>query len=126
MPDKIIKHDITECKCCKNQLPTAGEVKSRQLFDIPPIAIEVTEHQIVTKICSHCGTSNKFNFPKGLVQQAQYGNNIKSLEVYLQNYHMLPFVGTVLPFSIINLIRTIIIKFMVESILIVIQNLTRF
>jgi len=29
VPDKIIKHDITECKCCKNQLSAAGEVKAR-------------------------------------------------------------------------------------------------
>jgi len=53
--DKIIKHDICECNCCKNQLPAAGEIETRQLFDIPPIAIEVTEHQRVTKVCSHCG-----------------------------------------------------------------------
>jgi len=26
--DKIIKHDITECKCCKNQLPAAGEIET--------------------------------------------------------------------------------------------------
>jgi len=42
--DKIIKHDISECNCCKNQLPAAGEIETRQLFDISPIAIEVTEH----------------------------------------------------------------------------------
>jgi len=30
-------------------------------------------------------------FPKDLVQEAQYGNNIKAFGVYLQNYHMIPY-----------------------------------
>ncbi len=33
----------------------------------------------------------KSDFPKGLVQRAQYGDKIKALCVYLQNYQMLPF-----------------------------------
>jgi transposase len=90
-PDKIILHDITQCTCCDALLPEEGEMKSRQLFDIPKLAIEITEHQIISKTCSNCGANNKTNFPKGLVQEAQYGNNIKSLGVYLQNYHMLPY-----------------------------------
>ena len=90
-PDKIVLHDITECECCKSQLPKEGVIKSRQIFDIPKIKIEVTEHQIITKVCKNCGKKNKTNFPKGLVQEAQYGNNVKAFAVYLQNYHMLPF-----------------------------------
>ena len=90
-PNKIVLHDITQCECCKSQLPKEGEIKSRQLFDIPKIKIEVTEHQIITKVCRNCGKKNKSNFPKGLVQEAQYGNNVKEFSVSLQNYHMLPF-----------------------------------
>jgi transposase len=90
-PDKIVLHDITECECCKSQLPKKGKIKSRQIFDIPKIKIEVTEHQIITKVCGNCGKKNKTNFPDGLVQEAQYGNNVKAFAVYLQNYHMLPF-----------------------------------
>ncbi len=90
-PDKIIFHDLIECTCCKTKLPKKGDIKSRQLFDIPTIKIEVTEHRIITKFCTNCGKKNKSNFPKGLVQEAQYGNNIKALTVYLQNYHMIPF-----------------------------------
>lgn len=93
--DKIILHDITECTCCKAILPQGGEVKSRQIFDIPKIKIEVTEHQIIIKKCTGCGKKNKSSFPKELVQEAQYGNNIKSLGMYLQNYHMIPYGRTV-------------------------------
>ena len=90
-PDKTILHNITECKCCKTKLPEEGEIKSRQIFDIPEIKINVTEHQIITKVCGNCGEKNKSKFPEGLVQQAQYGDKLKALVVYLQNYHMLPF-----------------------------------
>jgi len=89
--DKIIVHDITQCQCCKAELPKDGEIKTRQIFDIPKIQIEITEHRTITKICSHCGAKNKSNFPEYLVQEAQYGNNIKALAVYLQNYHMIPY-----------------------------------
>ena len=90
-PDKIIFHDITECECCKSELPKEGVIKSRQVFDIPKIKIEVTEHRTITKVCTSCGKKNKTNFPKGLVQEAQYGNNVKAFAVYLQNYQMIPF-----------------------------------
>ena len=90
-PDIIVLHEITQCECCKSQLPKEGKIKSRQIFDIPKIKIEVTEHQIITKVCGNCGKKNKTNFPEGLVQEAQYGNNVKAFSVYLQNYHMLPF-----------------------------------
>ena len=91
IPDKIILHDISHCKCCNTLLTEKGALKSRQIFDIPKIKIAVTEHQIVTKICTQCGTKNKSKFPEDLVQEAQYGNNIKSFGVYLQNYQMIPY-----------------------------------
>ena len=89
--DKIIFHNVTECACCKAKLPKEGEIKARQIFDIPKIQIEVTEHRIIEKKCTQCGKKTKSVFPKALVQEAQYGNGIKSLGVYLQNYHMIPY-----------------------------------
>ena len=90
-PDHIILHDVTQCKCCNTVLPKDGEVKSRQIFDIPKIEIKITEHRILIKKCTNCGVENKSNFPEELVQEAQYGNQIKSLGVYLQNYQMIPY-----------------------------------
>jgi len=90
-PDKVIFHDVKQCSCCGDQLPDSGEKVSRQLFDLPQIKIQVTEHITVSKKCSNCGTSTSSKFPEGLVQEAQYGDRIKSLCVYLQNYQMLPF-----------------------------------
>jgi transposase len=90
-PDEIILHDVTQCECCNALLPEDGEVKSRQVFDIPKIKIKVTEHRIIIKKCTGCGAKNKSDFPEELVQEAQYGNQIKSFGVYLQNYQMIPY-----------------------------------
>jgi len=91
-PDEIVLHDVTQCDCCGHALPeeTKG-FDARQVFDLPPIKMFVTEHRRVKKTCRHCGRENKANFPEGLVQPAQYGNNIKALCTYLQNYQMLPY-----------------------------------
>jgi transposase len=90
-PNQVIFHDITECSCCNSKLPEDGVVKSRQIFDLPKIKIEVTEHQVVTKVCGNCGKKNKSNFPKYLVQEAQYGDNIKAFSVYAHSYQIIPY-----------------------------------
>jgi len=91
-PDIVVIHDIAQCDCCGNELPKEdSNYDARQVFDLPPIKIEVTEHRRLKKTCLHCGRKNKATFPKGMDQEAQYGNGIKSLCVYLQNYQMLPY-----------------------------------
>lgn len=92
IPDKVVLHDITNCGCCGQALP--GEPQgfdTRQVFDLPPIKMFVTEHRRSKKTCRHCGVENKASFPEGLVQPAQYGDNLKALCTYLQNYQMLPY-----------------------------------
>lgn len=92
IPDAIVTHDVKQCISCGNQLPDdSTHYDARQVFDIPPIEIQVTEHRRVHKKCTCCGKLNKGLFPKGLYQEAQYGIGLKSLCVYLQNYQMLPF-----------------------------------
>ncbi len=91
-PDKVVLHDITNCDCCGQTLPNEPQgFDARQVFDLPPIKMFVTEHRRAKKTCRHCGMENKGDFPKGLVQTAQYGNNIKAFCTYLQNYQMLPY-----------------------------------
>ncbi len=90
--DAFINHDVCNCNGCGESLSEACQgYDVRQVFDIPPISIKVTEHRRLHKTCANCGVQNSGEFPKGLVQEAQYGNNLKSLCVYLQNYQMLPF-----------------------------------
>ena len=51
----------------------------RQVFDISPPAVVVTEHQSEVKICQ-CGQVNMF-FPAGINAPVQYGCRAKALAV---------------------------------------------
>lgn len=90
--DEIVVHDVTQCACCGNSLnEESSDYDARQIIDLPVITMKVTEHRRLKKNCTHCGKQNKGIFPENLVQKAQYGTNLKSLCVYLQNYQMLPY-----------------------------------
>lgn len=65
-------------------------VEKRQIFDIPPLSIEVTEYQAEIKTCAHCHTTNKAAFPNAVTQPVQYGSRIKAQALYLMNQHLLP------------------------------------
>jgi len=90
-PDKTILHPVNECTCCGKNLmhQLINKIERRQVYDIPPIKIEVTEHQSEIKTCS-CGHTNKA-FPIGVNHYVQYGPNIKGTLVYLQDYQLLPY-----------------------------------
>lgn len=91
LPDKVVLHDIKTCACCGEKLTATGEKTSRQIVDLPEIKMMVTEHITVSRTCTSCGVENRSKFPEALVQEAQYGDRIKALCVYLQHYQMLPF-----------------------------------
>lgn len=92
-PDREIVHPVERCEDCEISLvdePVSGYVR-RQVFDIPPLKIEVTEHQAEIKTCPCCRKVLKACFPSGVDQPVQYGNHIKSLSVYLMTYQFLPY-----------------------------------
>jgi transposase len=92
-PDKIIYHPLSACPHCNHCLANIDPIdyKARQVFDIPPLKIEVTEHRAEQKICPGCKQIHTANFPQEVQQSTQYGNAIKGLAVYLNQYQFLPF-----------------------------------
>ena len=50
----------------------------------------MTEHRCLTITCP-CGKVNKADFPEGVTQPVQYGNNLKALLVYLNQYQLVPY-----------------------------------
>ncbi len=92
-PDYILVHKVKDCKGCGCSLENT-EVKDyekRQMFDIPPMKIEVTEHRNEIKDCPRCGMENKADFPADVTQVVQYGSGIKALNTYLMEYQYIPF-----------------------------------
>lgn len=91
-PDQVVVHPVEKCENCNKNLSdkAVNKIRSRQVYDIPPLELKVSEHQCETKICT-CGHVNVAKFPMGVNHYVQYGPNIKSMLVYLQDYQMLPY-----------------------------------
>jgi transposase len=65
-PDQIIVHPVNRCQGCDCSLEKtiAATFVQRQVFDIPPLQLKVTEHRAEVKHCPHCGANNQALFPQ--------------------------------------------------------------
>lgn len=57
-------------------------MEARQVFDLPAVTVDVTEHQLVTRRC-RCGARNSGQPPAGVGGPVQYGPRIRAGIVYL-------------------------------------------
>ena len=95
-PDHIVSHTVEECQQCGCSLEAADAAgyRRRQVVDIPPIKLEVTEQRTEITCCPGCGCRNEAAFPAEVKTSVQYGSRIKSLLVYLNQYQLLPYERT--------------------------------
>ncbi len=92
-PDIIEVLESSTCSNCNHSLSDveAKSISTKQVFDIPPVKMQVTEFQQHNKVCPCCSTANKPDFPAGLNSYVQYGDNIKTFIAYLNTYQMVPY-----------------------------------
>lgn len=93
-PDMVIVHKVECCEHCGSDLTRvkAKKVYRRQVHDLPPIKIEVTEHQVEVKQCHACHKETVAAC--NVAASVQYGERIKSIGVYLNQYQLIPFERT--------------------------------
>jgi len=90
-PDHRHDHEPTRCASCGSSLIGAEFVgtRARQVFDIPPVKLEVTEHRAIARRCA-CGTCTSGAFPDGVDAPLQYGPRLQGAVVYLAQYQLVP------------------------------------
>jgi transposase len=92
-PDQTLAHLPERCAACQASLAAvpATEITRRQVFDLPPLALAVTEHQVGTRVCPGCGHPNRGEFPAWVTQPVQYGPRLLSFVVYLLIFQLVPY-----------------------------------
>lgn len=93
MPDRVVAHHPERCARCGAALagvPAAAVVR-RQMVELPPLWLTVTEHRATAVCCPHRVRPTSAPFPADVTRPAQYGPRLLELGVYLQHYQLLPF-----------------------------------
>ena len=85
--DAIVIHDVPrQCQACQRKLPVACVGETRQVFDLPRLAFEVTEHRAMQAVC-RCGRVHTGAFPAGVNAGVQYGPRAQAAMVHLNQNH---------------------------------------
>lgn len=76
-------HPLQECECGEDlsQEP-ALDFERRQVFDLPPLQLECTEHRAEIKECPCCHKIVTAPFPEEVQAPVQYGKQFRSLLAY--------------------------------------------
>jgi transposase len=91
-PDIVKVHRVQECQHCGRSLKRRKAVghEKRQVYDLPKVEIQVTEHRAEIKTCSCCGKETRAAFPCEISKAVQYGTEIKSQMAYLNTEQHIP------------------------------------
>ena len=94
-PDAVVEHRPAVCGQCQaplSDVPGAEVVlrERRQVHDLPPVRLVVTEHQALHVRCPACHAVSVGAFPAEAPSRAQYGPHLRALAVYLSEEQVGP------------------------------------
>jgi transposase len=83
--DEVVAHRPAVCEQCHLPLETAEVIRRerRQVQDLPPVRLQITEHQAPHLRCRACQHVTAGAFPAEAPSRAQYGPRLRALVVYL-------------------------------------------
>jgi transposase len=90
-PDEMVRHVPDRCDGCGAELADAvvEAVEARQVFDLPPLRLSVSEHRAERCRCG-CGATTQAVFPVEARAAACYGPGVRALCCYLLAHQHLP------------------------------------
>lgn len=92
-PDHIVRHLLKLCPCgCGADLRKQALIRHdiRQVFELPPQKLEVTQHEVEVKRCPNTGAEVFVSFPPDVKVPAQYGHRFKAWLAYLHTQQLIP------------------------------------
>ena len=94
--DHIVNHPVDTCIGCGSSLEhvPVQDVRTCQVFDLPMVKMEVTEHRSEVKQCPCCHTQTAGIFPPEETKATQYGSTLKSIVLYMMQHQLVPFERT--------------------------------
>jgi len=83
-PQHLKIHPLLECECGEDlSKEPALDFHRRQVFDLPSLTLECTEHRAEIKECPCCQRTGSAPFPAEVKGPVQYGKNFRALLSYL-------------------------------------------
>lgn len=92
-PQRVVTHRPERCRHCSCSLAgaRAAGVERRQVIELMPARLRVTEHRAEVVRCTSCGGRTKASFPSGVTATVQYGPSVLARALYLHDYQLLPY-----------------------------------
>ncbi len=92
-PDVVVEHRPAACAHCQTSLDREPALlwERRQVQELPPLRLEVTEHRAGHIRCPACAWVSVGRWPAEVPSRAQYGPKVRALAVYLVEEQLVPF-----------------------------------